>query len=512
MGKPMPHLAVNAGPGTGKTYTATSIPRYLRATKKETFLKNNQHTDEQVAIWEWVAEQILPTLPTNRPPTFMYAAYNNDMIPEVTPMVPAVKTPYGVEVRTTHGHGYKVLNRRYGYLKINSNRGTHIVEKLTGKNFYQMKDRFKWLSTLRYIEKLKDELLDATPENMEKMRAKYDGLANMPIHDDSVEQANKIIKEMKNIDRALGIEYIDQVWMALFACKSPIYDIGIIDECQDLSPARLLLVRRLCSNLIFVGDPDQAINAFAGADPHSFDKIRDVCDAELPLKISFRNPPNIIQKANALMAERATPDTSKRVLLRGIKTEKGEEKRLTLNTLAANLPEKLASALIICRYNAPLIACALKLYKAKVPCSILGKSLVTNLVSIVKQRKATSIDHLEQKLTEYEDFSCKGTQPHIQEVIRDKLDCIRLVLPQCDTVDDVESVLKEMFSVRKNEDHVSLCTIHKSKGKERPYIYILYPPIESTYATTPDQKQQEQNLHFVGITRTMKNLYWIYPE
>lgn len=511
----MPNLAVNAGPGTGKTYTATAIPRYMRATNKEAFLENNKHTDEQRAIWEWSQSEIIPTIVDHqgnpRIPTFLYAAYNADMVPEVEPLVPSPKTPYGVEVRTIHGAGYKILNSKYGYLKINSNRGIHIVESLTGKNFYQMKDRFKWLSTLRFIEKLKDECLPLTVENFEAMKNKYDGLANMAIHDESISQAKQIVEAMGKIDRSLGIEYIDQVWLAMFACKTPVYDIGIIDECQDLSPARLRLVQRLCHNLIFVGDPDQAINAFAGADPHAFDKIREICHAELPLKVSFRNPTNIITKANTLMLNRIIPDIKKRVMLRGIKTEAGKELQISISNLISHLPKQLSNALIVCRYNAPLIACALKLYKSQIPCTILGKSLVDNLCSIVTGRKASTLHELDSKLDQYEEMTCRSVPSHIQEIIKDKIACIRLVMPLCEDVDDISSKLKDMFKPRKSEDHVQLCTIHKSKGKERDYIFILFPPIESHYATTPEQRQQEQNLHYVAITRTKQDLFWINP-
>ncbi len=512
----MPNLVANSGPGTGKSYTATHIPKYLRATNKDLFLKNHKHTAEQLAIWKWVEDNILPTIKDSRGqpriPTFLYAAYNKDTAAEIRPQLPPEKELWGVDVRTVHGAGYKILNRRYGYLKMNGNRGIRIVEKLTGKNFYQMDDRFKWLSTLKYIEKLKDELLDITPENFEAMRQKYDGLANMPIHSESIEQANKIIVAMKVVDQMMGIEYIDQVWLSLFLCKSPVYDIGIIDEAQDMSPARLLLVQRMCAHLIFVGDPDQAINAFAGADPHAFDKIRKICHAELPLKISFRNPPNIVNKANTLMQNRIMEDTYKRVSLKTIKEQDGDEKRITINKLAVSIKPHLARSLIICRYNAPLIACSLKLMKADIKSVILGNSLVDNLCTIVKQRKATSVSHLSNRLDEYEDFSLRSCPDHIKEIIKDKLDCIRLVLPLCETLDDVEETLKDMFKPKKGEEHTTLCTIHKSKGKEREHIYILYPPIESSYATTPDQKQQEQNLHFVAITRTSRNLYWIMPE
>ena len=82
----------------------------------------------------------------------------------------------------------------------------------------------------------------------------------------------------------------------------------------------------------------------------------------------------------------------------------------------------------------------------------------------------------------------------------------------CEEVEDIPERLKKMFDPKKDESHVQLSTIHKSKGKERDNIFILFPPIESHHARTPDQKQQEQNLHYVAITRTKNNLYWVYPS
>mgnify|MGYP000556962619 FL=1 len=49
-----------------------------------------------------------------------------------------------------------------------------------------------------------------------------------------------------------------------------------IDECQDLSKAQMDLIKRISSSdarYLFVGDRDQSINGFCGADPRSFDFI-----------------------------------------------------------------------------------------------------------------------------------------------------------------------------------------------------------------------------------------------
>lgn len=485
----MPNILVNSGPGTGKSYTGERITLYLKAKNKDLFLQRNKHTEEQLAIWK-AAEEICPN-----PDKMLYMAYNNDIV---------AKSKKGVhkscDTKTSHGAGYSVLNTRFGYLKLTNNRGMFLVQKITGKLFNDLPDKFKWLSTIKFVEKLKDELLPPTPENMELMKDKYDSLANYIIHSDSESQATKLLQAMKVPDRKIGIEYIDQVWLPLFMLKKPIYDLGIIDEAQDLSPARLLLARLLCKNCIFIGDPDQAINAFAGADPKSFDKIREHCQLELPLKVSFRCPANIVNKAN-----RITP----RAQLRGIKEECGIEKRITLKQLTNNLPEILNSGLIICRTNAPLIEASLKLMKAEIPNRILGDRLANSLISLVQYRKASSIEELAVKLDQYEEKTCSQVKDYMKEVIRDKCDCIRQLLPLCSSIDDVEPAIKSLLKPKGDQDHIRLCTIHKAKGMERPNIFILYPPVESEYAKTEDQKEQERNLHFVAITRTSKNLYWI---
>lgn len=540
-------LAINAGPGTGKTYTATHLIKYLRAPVKETFLKMTKHTEEQLAIWKWCDENISPTFVTadGRPkePQILYAAYTKAAVEEITS-----KVPQRVDLRTVHGAGYKLLLGKYGYLPMNNSRGTQIVSDITGQPFNKLKDSFKWLSTLRFIEKAKEEMLDVNQETCVYLQNKYDSLVNMLIHPDIATQAKEIIPRMKRIDRKMGIEYIDQVWLAVWACTHPVYDLGIIDECQDLSPARLLLVRQMCRNLVFVGDPDQAIMAFSGADAHSFEKISAICDQQLPLKTTFRLPPNIVSKAN-----QHTP----RARLKGLDKPVGHEAQFPIHDLSIRIkdscrflgegeinPYMYNDHMIVCRYNAPLIECCLKLWKAHIPATILGRQLVENLISIIKARKAQTIEELEFKLDRYEETTCRSAPEYIQEVVRDKLACIRYVInalrpspeetslqgdngtsmsssgfpkdpsetievPMSATVTDVEESLKKLFAVKKNQPHVSLCTIHKAKGAERKNIYILYPPIPSPRAQSPEQKQQEKNLEFVAITRTLQNLYWV---
>lgn len=84
------------------------------------------------------------------------------------------------------------------------------------------------------------------------------------------------------------------------------FDYWLIDEFQDLAPPKILLARLLASparNLMVVGDDDQIIYGFAGAQPQSFSVLdRDWCDVTaLPLDKNFRSPHELVVRTRWLI-------------------------------------------------------------------------------------------------------------------------------------------------------------------------------------------------------------------
>lgn len=84
------------------------------------------------------------------------------------------------------------------------------------------------------------------------------------------------------------------------------YDYWLIDEFQDLAPPKILLARLLASpsrNLMVVGDDDQIIYGFAGAQPQTFSSLdRDWCDlTSIPLDRNFRSPHEIVIRTRWLI-------------------------------------------------------------------------------------------------------------------------------------------------------------------------------------------------------------------
>lgn len=90
------------------------------------------------------------------------------------------------------------------------------------------------------------------------------------------------------------------------------YRFVLLDEAQDTDPVQMELIRRLCGSrvtqgkLFAVGDVNQSIYRFRGADVHLFQRLRqDIPDrGRLGLTVNFRSQPAILDFANALLGHR----------------------------------------------------------------------------------------------------------------------------------------------------------------------------------------------------------------
>ncbi|MBG0815153.1 ATP-dependent helicase [Planomonospora sp. ID82291] len=90
------------------------------------------------------------------------------------------------------------------------------------------------------------------------------------------------------------------------------YDVVLVDEYQDTDPAQELLLQRLAGegrDLIAVGDPDQSIYGFRGADVHGImnfpDRFRDVRGEKAPvvaLRVCRRSGPGLLAATRRVAA------------------------------------------------------------------------------------------------------------------------------------------------------------------------------------------------------------------
>jgi DNA helicase II / ATP-dependent DNA helicase PcrA len=99
-------------------------------------------------------------------------------------------------------------------------------------------------------------------------------------------------------------------------------------------------------------------------------------------------------------------------------------------------------------------------------------------------------------------------------VLKDKLEAIRhcyYSLEELDSIDDVSKAMKRLFSKDSKDGWVDLSSVHKAKGLEANRVFILHPdklPLER--AGQQDwEKQQEQHLHYVALTRAKQELWFV---
>jgi len=95
-------------------------------------------------------------------------------------------------------------------------------------------------------------------------------------------------------------------------------ELVLVDEFQDTDPVQTDLVRALCGSglltgkLFFVGDRQQSIYRFRGADPQVFRALSQELPAEgrLPLSMNFRSQPSVLNFTNYLFCESLARDGS----------------------------------------------------------------------------------------------------------------------------------------------------------------------------------------------------------
>lgn len=344
------------------------------------------------------------------------------------------------------------------------------------------------------------------------------------------------------------------------------YSVALVDEVQDFNEAQKVMLENLAKNgvrIIVVGDPNQAIYRFRGADAKGFSNIqallggssRGASSHDLP--VNYRNGKKIIDYVNQnthmknlpvqLKAGRdhdgeVNPDAKYDEVMSGIDKEWSEGGQLKQETA------------FISRNNAPLLGTALKLLKKHIPFTIIGKDFSNEVLNFVYRilgndkigygkvnAPKTPIEGFENTMKSYvlskEDKyeNKKDKEKYLDELyemyqamasllkyvkeneyknpltnskmntIKDLCDYIYQIFKGLDPQDkDAETYKK--IDKKKN---VILTTAHKSKGLEFERVNIvdddLFPP-GGDYDPEDEEAQQEHNAKYVAYTRAIHTL------
>lgn len=482
---------INAGPGSGKTFTL--VNGYLTLAKK--LLIPVEPTEEQATIFEFLQTEF------DYKDSVCFFAHNNS-----TKETLEKRLMKEAKVFTFHGAGQSAIIDKWRFQKMDHQRTEKLIGNITGRELRDMPwgERSEWFAIKRLVHYLKIENSEPSESIFEYIKKKYADMSVYQFPDDWMERANRLL-ELCAIPNN-GVEFDDMLWLGAKAAKMrrPRYKIGFVDESQDISRCSYDLVTHMCENVVFCGDKNQAINAFAGASEEMYDSIAKKADAKLPLKVSLRNPLYICEMANTIRPGG---------VIHGPNMETGEHATIGYTSLPRKLADtcRPTNTLIVSRTNAAVVGCAILLHKAGVPAQIIDRELSDEIIGFVKSFKTTDLRKILASLADYETKAAKSKNPLWVQMCHDKASYTRELVNAVSTFAELLQLIKDTFE--KYPKGYKLSSLHKSKGLEAKNIFILNPPIELEMAMNhPIAREQEINLHFVGLTRSAKNLYWVVKQ
>jgi DNA helicase II / ATP-dependent DNA helicase PcrA len=354
----------------------------------------------------------------------------------------------------------------------------------------------------------------------------YDMIDHFGLEEDLPDRDGSIVNIDPLVDEAIRIyklsvdqdyEFVDFDDMILAPLihnvKMVSKDWVLIDEAQDTNPARralaIKLLKPVTGRLVAVGDRNQAIYGFTGADSDSMDQIKEQLNSfELPLSVTYRCPKKIVALAQTWVPDITAAGTA----------PEGAVERIDYQTF---LSKNLAiDDIILCRLTRPLIEVAYGLLRRGVGCRVEGREIGTGMIKLARRWKLTSISALVTRLEEYKDRECqkwivKGREDKAA-VVEDQVDtllilCERMMMEGKSSINELVSFIDSIFGDTKEGEKqrvVTLSTIHKAKGREWNKVWLLGRNIfmPSRWARKDWQMQQEINLMYVAVTRAKECL------
>lgn len=304
-----------------------------------------------------------------------------------------------------------------------------------------------------------------------------------------------------DIERDMSIDFDDMLYIPLRAkLARGGYEMVVIDEAQDMNPAQLLLAMRVCNTsgrIVVVGDPNQAIYSFRGADSTSIARLKTALKAEeLNLTVTYRCPKNVVKIAQnivpAFTAHETAPDGT--VVAGGI---------------ATLLKEAQEKDFILSRLNAPLMTVCIMLIREGKKARIEGRDIGKGLLTLMRRFSRRSVEAFLEDLDAWEETQTKRALARKQTArmtqVAEQAEMFRVLAEEAGEVYDIESKINELFvDLGGRTDFVVCSTVHKAKGLEAERVFVLTDTLYPKGVT-----QEEKNLEYVAVTRSKSHLYLI---
>lgn len=331
---------------------------------------------------------------------------------------------------------------------------------------------------------------------------------------DEIDVVDTLLEDAYKMPKNLVIDFTDMIVLPLLHKDFiPTYNFVFIDECQDLNAAQreLMLCAAKGGRFVAVGDRNQAINGFAGADCASFDKIARLPNTmELPLSVNYRCGVNMVK-----LAQEIVPNIEPH-----LNAIKGEIKHC--NKLSKDLFKP--NDMVLCRKTAPLVGLCMNLIANNITAVVKGKDIAQGLKMLIDNADTNNIDELLKYLDNEKNTLLKiimnerkCDESDARESARfrnleDKCKCVEnICLYSVRDTTHLKGYIDRLFTDENVKNAVMLSTVHKSKGLEANRVIIVMPnDLPLKWRNQKEwQYQQEVNLKYVALTRARKELIFL---
>ncbi len=461
------HIIIDALAGSGKTFTITYALKYLQSGLK-----------------------------------VILCAFNTDIANELKSRVPD-----GMEASTMNSFAFAQV-KNAGKVIFDKNKLYHILETLIAQK--ENNTQFLTQAVYQIVNLCKSNLLDINDDQaLDIITTKHSIEMN--------DSRNEIYSIARNAFKASikmrgVVDYMDQVYFVYYF-KLPVqqYDVFIGDEIQDWNPLQQYIMLSAIKNngrFIGVGDKNQAIYGFSGADCNSIDNLRDMLQktkksiVNMPLTYTYRCPKSHVALAQAIVPSlEALPDAIE-----------GKVESIKLDSaIEMIVPGNMG----ICRRNAPLISIAYKLIRNGKTVIVKGRNIGEGLIALINKLKPTDMNDLISKLDAYrmkesDKLIAKGKKgENALEALTDKCNTLLQFIDNNDTVNDVRKSIESMFNDMNLTNAIILSSVHRAKGLESDVVFIFeYDRIELKL-TNEEFQRQERNLHYIALTRSKNEMYLV---
>lgn len=424
-----------------------------------------------------------------------------------------LKLPEGVKTNTLHSIGYGGIIRKYKDVQFDEFKIDKIINKKKGKWNVDQEFNFDTEKVNEYLKAIK-KLVDLcrltlttkkqyVPYLCDRYNIKYNSNTD-------IKRVFMVLEEAFNDKHT--IDYTDMVFMPAVDNKIFLiqYDYVYVDEIQDLNKAQQVMVDKMVKRdrktgqktgrMVLIGDFFQSIYGFTGISEKTFDWYHSIPNTKkLTLSTTFRCAKNIVEHAQKYAPQLKAMDNA----VDGIVRE-GDV-----------IKEAENGDFVLCRTTMPLVKLFFHFLLKEKKAIIRGGEIGLSLIDMTKD--VENIEDLKQvwqeKLDTYKlSLLAKGVinpeEDSAYTSLEDKVLTLLFIARLSKNIEDLKLKIQSIFS--DEIEGIILSTVHKAKGLEADRVFIVRPDLLPMTKNIRSQweKQQENNLTYVAITRARKELVY----